>query len=772
MMKQRLISVLVSGAAGLLVTTALMRSQTPATFETAVLPVIQKTCLPCHSDQLSSAGVNFQGFRTAASIQSNREQWDTVLRKLKTGEMPPAGVPKPSGLPGMVTFLESEFARLDANVKPDPGRITARHLTRVEYRNTIRDLLGVDFQTTLEFPVDDSGDGFDNLGDILSVSPLLAERYLAAAERITERALGLTKLPAIPLDASYADDDHYEEVVSFTGSAGAVHHVGPSFVEVTHRVEYDGNYVVVVGLTGQRPGEPKPVNMGLWMDGKLLYSLEIPAGKPQTVYFGPFEKREIKVFLPEGLHTFRLGFANDVDLQNVPVESRYNIRLNKFPQFIQFLGPEKPAEEVASRKKILICDLKTGPACTERILSTLAHRAFRRPVTKTEVASLMKIVNVAKKEGLNDERALQLAMQAILVSPDFLFRLERDPVGGQVHTISSVEMASRLSYFLWSSMPDDELLAVAEAGKLSNQKTLDEQVRRLMADPRSAALADNFAGQWLEIRNLDSMKPDPDKFPDWSAELRDDMRTETRMFFDYILRQNRPVVEFIDARYTFLNEPLARYYGVEGVKGPDFRKVELTDGRRGGVLSQASVLAVSSYPSRTSVVLRGKYILENILGSPPPPPPPNVPPLDEDAVGTSLSLRQQMEKHRENPACAVCHSKMDPLGFALENYDVIGKWRTMDGKFPVDSTGTLADGTKFEGPAEMRRVLTSKLPQFAECVAGKMMIYSLGRGLKQSDNRTLAQMTRNWEAKGFAFQDLIFEIVHSLPFQSRRGETQ
>ncbi|MEP6962224.1 MAG: DUF1592 domain-containing protein [Acidobacteriota bacterium] len=735
-----------------------------------MLPVIQKTCLPCHNDQLASDGANFQGLRTASSIQGNREQWETVLRKLKTGEMPPAGVPKPSGLPAMVAFLEREFDRLDENVKPDPGRITARHLNRVEYRNTIRDLLDVDFQTALEFPVDDSGDGFDNLGDILSVSPLLAERYLAAAERITERALGLTKLPAIPLDASYADDDHYEEVVSFTGSAGAVHHVGPSFVEVTHRVEYDGNYVIVVGLTGQRPNNPKPVNMGLWMDGRQLYTLQIPAGKPQTVYFGPFEKREIKTFLPEGLHTFRLGFANDVDLQNIPLGDRYNIRLNKFPQFIQFLGPEKPAEEPASRKKILICDLKTGPACMERILSTLAHRAFRRPVAKAELASLMKIADVAKKEGLSDERALQLAMQAILVSPDFLFRLERDPAGGQAHTISNIELASRLSYFLWSSMPDDELLSLAEAGKLSDQKTLDAQVHRMLADQRSASLADNFAGQWLEIRNLDSMKPDPDKFPEWSAELREDMRTETRMFFDYILRQNRPVVEFLDARYTFLNEPLARYYGVDGVKGTDFRKVELTDGHRGGVLSQASVLAVSSYPSRTSVVLRGKYILENILGSPPPPPPPNVPPLDEDAVGTSLSLRQQMEKHRENPACAVCHSKMDPLGFALENYDVIGKWRTMDGKFPVDSTGTLADGTKFEGPAEMRRVLTSKLPQFAECVAGKMMIYALGRGVNQSDRRTLTQITRNWEAKGFAFQDLIFEIIQSLPFQSRRGE--
>jgi hypothetical protein len=292
----------------------------------------------------------------------------------------------------------------------------------------------------------------------------------------------------------------------------------------------------------------------------------------------------------------------------------------------------------------------------------------------------------------------------------------------------------------------------------------------MLADPRSAALVDNFAGQWLEIRNLDAMKPDPDKFPEWGPELRDAMRTETAMFFDSILRENRPISDFLNARYTFLNETLAKFYGVEGVTGAEFRRVELASDQRGGLLGQGSVLAVSSYPSRTSVVLRGKYILDNILGDPPPPPPPGVPSLDEDSVGTVASLRQQMERHRSDAMCASCHSKMDPLGFALENYDVIGKWRTMDGKFPVDSTGTLPDGTKFDGPAEVRQALTRRLPQFAQCLVGKMLIYALGRGVQEYDSREIAAMSRDWEAQGYRMQSLIFELVHSVPFQSRRGD--
>jgi hypothetical protein len=321
-------------------------------------------------------------------------------------------------------------------------------------------------------------------------------------------------------------------------------------------------------------------------------------------------------------------------------------------------------------------------------------------------------------------------------------------------------------------MPDDELLSLAESGQLHTPATLDAQVKRLLADPRSSALADNFAGQWLELRNLDVVKPDPQKFPDWSPELRDAMKQETRLFFDSMLRENRPLGEFLDARYTFLNERLAKHYGIAGVQGPDFRRVELATTQRGGILSHASVLTVSSYPTRTSVVIRGKYILNNILGSPPPPPPPDVPPLDEAAVGATASLRQQMEKHRADAMCASCHNKMDPLGFGLENYDGIGKWRTMDGKFPVDASGVLPNGNSFSTPAEMRTVLKTQLPQFSRCIVEKMLTYSLGRGLGASDRPTVDEIDRQLAANGYGFQSLIYQIVRSLPFQSRRGEQQ
>jgi mono/diheme cytochrome c family protein len=755
-----------------LVFAAPLWAQSPAgTFESAVAPVLQKSCYACHNAQLASGGLNLKSLATAA-VAANRDDWETVADRVRAGEMPPPGVPKPAGLDGLAAFLDREFERLDRNTKPDPGRITARRMNRAEYRNTVRDLLGIDFQTAYEFPVDDSGDGFDNLGAVLSLSPLHAEKYLSAAERLAARALGLSKLPPKPLSASYADDEHYSEVVGFTGTNGSAKRVGNSFIEVTHRVDYDGDYVIIAGLAGNRGPEGKPVTMGWWMDGKLLYSEEIQTTPPKTVYFAPYEKREFKVFLPEGVHRFRLGFMNDEAGARQSKEKAFDPKTNKYPQMIGFLGPERPAADATGRKRILLCDPASGAGCAERIVSTLARRAFRRPVTKAEVAALMNLVEAARKEGLDAEHAIATALEAILVSPDFLFRVERDPAGaaGQVRRVTDVEMASRLSYFLWSSMPDDELLALAEAGKLSAPQTLEAQVKRMLADPKSEALSDNFAGQWLETRNLESVTPDPDKFPDWSAELKEGMRSETRMFFDHILRENRPIAEFLNARYTFLNEAMAKFYGIGGVTGPEFRRVELTDNRRGGVLGHAGVLAVSSYPTRTSVVLRGKYILDNILGTPPPAPPADVPPIDEEAVGTSVSLRQQMEKHRSDATCASCHAKMDPLGFALENYDAIGKWRTMDGKFPVDSTGTLPDGSSFSGPAEMRESLTRKLPQFAECLVRKMLTYALGRGIEAGDRRTVAAIAKNWSAREYRLQELVYEIVKSAPFQSRRAE--
>jgi hypothetical protein len=438
-----------------------------------------------------------------------------------------------------------------------------------------------------------------------------------------------------------------------------------------------------------------------------------------------------------------------------------------------FVGPYPSNVEKASRKKILICDPATGAVCVDKIVSTLARRAYRRPVTKTEVAALTHFVTIAKTEGRTPEQGIQLAIQAMLVSPHFLFHIEHDPNptdANAVHKISDIELANRLSYFLWSSMPDEELQGLGETGKLSQPGILDAQVKRMMADPKSSAMAENFAGQWLEIRNLDNIKPDPGKFPAWNPELRDAFKTETRMFFDNMLRENRPIGEFLNARYTYLNEFLAKYYGITDVKGADFRRVDLKTEERGGILSQGSVLAVSSYPSRTSVVIRGKYILSNVLGTPPPPPPPDVPQLDESTVGTAMSLRQQMEKHRANAVCASCHSKMDPLGFALEHYDAIGKWRESDGKFPIDSTGTLPDGQTFDGPAAMRQALAGKLPEFAQCLIGKMLVYALGRGLGPADQRTIDRIQRNWSAQGYRFQTLIYEVARSAPFQSRRGE--
>jgi hypothetical protein len=372
------------------------------------------------------------------------------------------------------------------------------------------------------------------------------------------------------------------------------------------------------------------------------------------------------------------------------------------------------------------------------------------------------------------EQGLVLAIQAMLVSPHFLFHIERDLYPGdptRLHRISDVELASRLSYFLWNSMPDEELLSLAERRRLSVPQVLDAQLTRMLADPKASAMAENFAGQWLEVRNIDSIKPDPDKFPAWTPELRDAMKTETRMFFDAILRGNRPIGEFIDARYTFLNETLARHYGIDGVTGPEFRRVDLTTPERGGVLSHGSVLAVSSYPTRTSVVIRGKYILQNILGAPPAPPPADVPPLDEQAVGTSASLRQQMEAHRTNAICASCHTRMDPLGFALENYDAIGRWRTSDGGFPVDSSGVLPGGRKFSSPAEMRQILSERVPDVTRLLTEKLLIYSLGRGLQRYDRPTVNAITKRVAASGYGFQTLVREVVRSLPFQSRRAET-
>ena len=739
---------------------AVARAADSPTFDKSVAPVLSTTCAPCHNESMSSGSLDISPFVKATSLVDNREGWDAIVRKVRAGEMPPKGIPRPAALDGAIQFLTAEFDRADRNIRPDPGRVTARRLNRAEYTNTIRDLLGVEFQARKSFPTDDLGNGFDNIGDVLTISPVLMDKYLSAAGRIAARAVGADPLPK-PLENQYHNKDK------------KIRRVDYSTIEANGRIEFDGEYIVRFGMPGERAADAKPVTLGFWMDGKLLHQMEVQTKPSGLVYFDPYSEEQMRLFLPEGDHVFRAAFLNDEFVRGMNQKDAYDRKKNKYLDSITFIGPYAPKTESLSRKKIFLCDPATGPACVERIVTNLAHHAWRRPVTKTEVAKLTGFVALAKANGQTTDQGIQLALQAILVSPHFLFRVEHDPNPtdpARVHPLSDLELASRLSYFLWSSMPDDELLTLAEAGKLHAPDTLDAQVKRMLADPRSAAIADNFAGQWLELRNLDSVKPDPQKFPEWNSELRDAMRQETELFFDHMLRENRPMGEFLDARYTFLNERLARFYGIDGVKGPEFRRVELTTQQRGGILSQASVLTVSSYPTRTSVVIRGKYILNNILGSPPPPPPPDVPQLDEASVGATASLRQQMEKHRANAMCASCHNKMDGLGFGLENYDGIGKWRTLDGKFPVDAKGTLPNGNTFSSPAEMRSELRSQLPQFARAVVEKMLTYSLGRGLGPNDRRTVDAVTRKLEADGYPFQTMIFEIVRSLPFQSRRGE--
>lgn len=729
------------------------------TFEHAVQPVLGTTCVMCHNDRMASGGLNVNSFLKPASLVERRDGWEKIIRRIQSGEMPPKGIPRPPSArtDALVNFIESEFEKADRSTRPDPGRVVAHRLNRREYINTVRDLLGVDYHAEKDFPTDDSGYGFDNISTVLTISPLLMENYLNAAETIAARATGLNPPPKKPVEIAYKAKEK------------TLRRIDVSTIEAAHFVEWDGDYVLRIGLPGERGPNAKPVAMGVWMDGELLAKAAVETRPSRLEFFEPYSEEQVRVTLPEGDHVFRIGFMDDDFPRGLSEKDAHDPKKNKFPGSVTFVGPF-PSKLARSGRKIFVCDPDSGRTCVEKIVAALAHRAYRRPVTKSEVASLMKI---AAMSGPSRRAGIQLAIEAMLVSPNFLFRIERDPDpldASKVHSISDVELASRLSYFLWSSMPDDELLGLAESGKLHTPEVLDAQVRRMLADKRSAALAENFAGQWLEIRNLDAIQPDPRKFPEWGPELREAMHTETRMFFDHVLRENRPISDFLDGRYTFLNEYLAKFYGIEGVTGPDFRRVELATDQRGGILGHASVLAVSSYPTRTSVVIRGKYVLGNILGAPPPPPPPDVPPLDEGAVGTSASLRQQMERHRADATCASCHSRMDPLGFGLENYNAIGQWRTMDGKFPVDASGTFPNGKSFSTPAEMRAALASLLPQFSRCVTEKMLTYALGRGLESYDTRAVNEINRRIAASGYRFQSLIDAVVHSVPFQMGRGE--
>lgn len=791
-------------------------------FDKTIQPFLAENCIACHSAKKASGELNLEQFKTTAAVLEHRDQWEHVLLKLKTGEMPPKGFPRPDAteLKTVIGWLESEFDRADRMAKPDPGRVTARRLNRAEYNNTVRDLLGVSFKPADDFPQDDSGYGFDNIGDVLSLSPVLMEKYLTAAETVARTAVfGTDQLkprverlrpPGGRIKTSTTPLTDYD----LTGLSL------PNSLHATHRFPVEAEYTFKVFLGGVRPAGSEPLPLALWIDGKLAQTFDfdpdgiasfsvdrqdfgsmtydfrarIPAGDhwvavsiqrmyeglPPT-YGGPNpSKRPIppkpefkpprREIPPERLAEIKKQFEARM-AEKVPVNEARVTGLDVIGPYNQTKGAS-----AESRKLVFVCGHADGqhqPACGSKIIGNLARRAYRRPVASEEISKLTSFIAMAQKRGDSFEEGLVQALQAMLVSPHFLFRIEQDrknATADAMQPIGQHELASRLSYFLWSSMPDEELLRLADEQKLRKSEVLAAQIQRMLKDPKSSSLVENFAGQWLELRRLESAKPDRDRFPQFDEYFRMSIRQETELFFDNVIRQDRSLLDFIDADYSFLNERLARFYKIPGVSGPEFRKVTLpADSNRGGILTHASVLTVSSYATRTSVVLRGKWILDNVLNAPPPPAPPGVPNLDETKIGTAATLRQQMEQHRTNPTCAACHARLDPLGFGLENFDAIGGWRTMDGKFPIDSSGILPDGRSFKGVAELKTILKADRDSFAEGVTDKLLTYALGRGLERYDKPTVRQIARNIATKDYKFSSLVMEIVNSLPFQYRRG---
>ena len=727
-------------------------------FPTIVQPFLARNCVGCHNEKNKSGEVDLQQFNSMESMIRGRETFESLVLKVRSGEMPPKGMPRPkeADVRAVTALIESEFDRIDRKAKPDPGRVTARRLNKTEYNNTIRDLLAVRFKPADDFPADDSGYGFDNIGDVLTLSPVLLDKYLAAAEKISRMAVGVA--PQLKATAE-----------RFKSNSGPGRIPGPS-LGLKYKFPVDAEFDIRAGLAGGRLDGKETVQVAVDVDGKEYKTIDLLP----TQQRGRFT--EVRVPMAQGEHSVRARLLPP--LPDAPLVDAANKPRTGYVDYVEVRGPykQKSGVDLESYKRVFICGHAPGqhqPECTRKILAPLATRAYRRAATEKEVSKLSGFVELARKQGDPFEQGIALAIQAMLVSPQFLFRIEHDRNPNDpnaVHAVSENELASRLSYFLWSSMPDDDLLKAAQEKRLRKPGVLDAQVKRMMADPKSKALSDNFAGQWLQLRNMDSIKPDPDKFPAFDEELRESMRTETELFFDSVLRENRSLLDFVDGKYTFINERLARHYGINDVKGSEFRRVDLKTDQRSGVLTQASILTITSYPTRTSVVLRGKWLMENVLNAPPPPPPPNVQLLDEATVGKDASLRQQMEKHRANAMCASCHSRIDPLGFGLENYDPIGRWRTDDGKFPVDSTGTLPSGKSFKSPDELKEILKLSKDAFAQGVTEKLLTYALGRGLERYDRPAMKSINQKLASDDYRFGRLISEIVNSAPFQMRRGD--
>lgn len=740
-------------------------------------------CDTCHLGPKARGGVSLESL-DLANLESNGAMWEKVLRKLRGREMPPPGAPRPDAATYEVLIkgIENERDRL-ADVRPTPGRPTLHRLNRAEYGNAIRDLLALEVDVSELLPPDDAGYGFDNIGDVLTVSPSLLERYLLAAGKISRQAVGDTKMP--PAYQTYdiphgLKQDERMSAVMPVGSRGG------AFIE--HRFPLDGEYEILVELQRGRAqeilGNGRERTLDVRLDDQRVQVFTIPAsrGRRADINTGVRAEAEqgykIRLPLKAGTHTITAAFQKDTVM---PEGILFKPRFDNIPSHFEGVGSisiggpynAQGPGATASRDKIFTCRPSAPTeeqACAEKIIANIAHRAYRRPIAGDDLPELIALYKQGAEAG-GFEAGVRLAVQKILVSPEFIFRVEFDPADatpGNVRRVSDIELASRLSFFLWSSIPDDELLAVAERGGLSDPSMLERQVRRMLADPRSQALVKNFAGQWLFMRNIPAVQPDPAAFPEWDENLRQAMGKEMVLWLESTLREDRSVVDLLKTDYTFVNQRLAEHYGIKGVVGNEFRRVTLDDPKRQGLLGKASVMAVTAYPNRTAPTIRGKWVLEQLLGTPPPPPPPNVPFLKEDATHTKLSMRQRMEEHATAPQCAVCHKIMDPIGFALENFDGLGKWREFggdEGTEKIESTGVLPDGTQFDGPVGLRDILLRRQDLFVENFIERLLTYALGRGVEEYDRPVIRKIAREAAPDGNRWSAVILSIVKTKSFQ-------
>ena len=771
--------------------------------------LIDRYCVTCHNEELNTASLRLDNV-DVGHVTENGALWEKAIHKLRTGEMPPADRPQPSRgarkalLSHLVTTLDDAAAE-----SPNPGRPAVHRLNRSEYANAIRDLLALEIDSHDYLPTDGADFGFDNIADSLNVSPMLLERYMMAASKISRQAIvdmGIrpsTKIYKAP--KALLQFERMGEEFSF-GSRGGI--------AARHHFPLDGEYVIKVDFESPNSNHARDQyqrsealeRLDIRMDGTRIDVFNIEKPKSDRWDYNkngfaddkPVDDEDLadwrgartveaRFQAKAGTHTIIATFLKKtlayegIRPRHYPAFYTFSSLRNSEPGVIeiQISGPYNATglgEENPSRQKIFICyptNAEEELECATEILSNLARHAYRRPVTAGDMDAILTFYALGRSEG-DFEDGIQFALERILVSPSFLFRVEADPLEhapGEAFYLSDLELASRLSFFLWSSIPDDELLDLAEQGRLKDPAVLERQVQRMLADSRSKSLVENFATQWLYLRNMEAVTPDVNIFPDFDDNLREAMRRETELFFASQLKEDRSIAELLSANYTYLNERLAKHYGIPGISGSHFRRVELEDRNRGGLIGQASIWTVTSYATRTSPVKRGKWILENLLGSPPPPPPGGVPPLPEPSKETEgMTMRQLFEQHRKDPLCASCHVKMDPLGFALENFDAIGKWRTHSAfGLELDTLGTMPDGTLLDGPAGLRDVLMGNGEEFTRTVVQKLLIYALGRGVEYYDQPAIRGIMRNAAADDHRWSSVIMEIVKSTPFQMRRA---